>query len=125
MSLRTFFADVLSNLEVTQPVDHQRPHDERGEQCGKAGERSAERQVTEDAERRKIVLQLHEQQPVEQSASVPQSSQFLPSRCAVQASSAFSSFTPREAFSKTRSPSRASRASHSPASSGAATNSAR
>src|ERR1700676_3313382 len=39
-------------------------------------------------------------------------------------SSAFSSFTPRDAFNNTTSPSRVSRASHAPASSGVATNSA-
>ena len=43
-------------------------------------------------------------------------------RCHV--SNAFSSFTPRDAFNNTTSPSRVSRASHSPASSGVATNSA-
>ena len=71
MSFRTFFANVLSNLEFPQPVDHQRTDDERGKQRGKTGERRAKRQVTEDAERRKIMLQLQIQQPVEQSASIP------------------------------------------------------
>src|SRR5258706_8086385 len=124
MSFRTFFPNVLSNLELAQPVDHQRSHDKRGKQCGKTGKRGAERQVAEDAEWRKIMLQLHEQQPVEQSASVPRRFQCFPSRRAFHVSSAFSSLTPREAFNKITSPPRASRASHSPASSGPATNSA-
>src|ERR1019366_28663 len=89
------------------------------------GEGRAEGDVAKDAEWRNRMLQLDEQQPVEQSASVLRRNQCCLPRRAIQVSSAFSSFTPREAFNKTTSPSRASRASHSPASSGAAPNSAR
>src|SRR5258708_30503329 len=125
MRLRPLFANELSNLEFAQPVDHQRTHDERRKQCGETGKRSAKRQIAEDTKGRKVALQLHKQQPVEQSASVLRSSQFLPSRRVFQISSAFSNFTPRDAFNSATSPSRASRANHSPASSAADTNSAR
>src|SRR5208283_4952250 len=150
MSLRAFFANVLSNLKFAEPADDQRSHNERGEQRGKTGERSAECQVAEDAEGRKIMLQLQKQQPVEQSASDPHQRCLTslqpkptteaqshgetsllrtyhlpaPAHCSCQVSSAFSSFTPREAFSSTTSPSRDSRASHCPASSAVARNSA-
>ena len=70
MSLRAFFANVLSDLKFAQAADDQRTHDQRGEQRGKAGECRAERDVAKDAERRNVMLQLDEQQPVEQSASV-------------------------------------------------------
>jgi hypothetical protein len=72
MRFRTFFANVLPDLEFAEPVDHQRTHNQCGKQCGKTGKSGAECQVAEDAEGRKIMLQLHKQQPVEQSASVPQ-----------------------------------------------------
>ena len=52
MCLRPFFANVLADLKFAQPADDQRPNDQRGEQSGQAGERSAEGQVAEDAERR-------------------------------------------------------------------------
>src|ERR1035438_6740411 len=71
MRLRTLFANVLSDLEVAEAADDQRAHDQRGKQGGKAGECRAEGDVAKDAEGRNIVLQLDEQQPVEQSASVP------------------------------------------------------
>ncbi len=83
------------------------------------------------------MIQLQVEQPVKQSAS---DSAVAPSRrlsvdrqsrnsapvtgAVTNVSSALSSFTPRDAFSSTTSPSRVSRASHSPASSGVATNSA-
>src|ERR1039458_490755 len=124
MSFRTLFANVLSDLEFTQAADDQRAHDQGRKRSREAGECSAEGDVAKDAEWRNRMLQLDEQQPVEQSASVLRKNQFCLSRRAFHVSSAFSSFTPREAFNSTTSPSRASRASHSPASSGVATNSA-
>src|SRR5437868_2616703 len=69
MSLRTFFAYVLPNLEIAQALNHDRPDDQAGEKSGEAGKGSAERQVTKNTERRKIVEELQVEQPVEQSAS--------------------------------------------------------
>ena len=68
---RPFFANVLSDLEFAQAVDDQRAHDQRGKQSGKTGERGAKRQIAKNSKGRKIMLQLHKQQPVEQSASDP------------------------------------------------------
>src|SRR3954462_2017105 len=69
MGLGTFFADELSDLEITQAPDHQWTHDQSREEGGQAGKRSAKSDVTENAEGRDIVLQLEEQEPIEQSAS--------------------------------------------------------
>ena len=71
VSFGSFFADVLPDLKIAEATDNERTHDQRGEEGGKAGERGAEGYVAENAERRNIMLQLDEQQPVEQSASVP------------------------------------------------------
>src|SRR5229473_1714877 len=149
MRLRSLFADVLPDLEIAQAGNHDRPNDQASKKSGEASERGAESQVTKNTEWRKIMVELQVEQPVEQSASdtssrfsvlssqrqgrrecrfwffsfPPPGAEGTPSfRCHV--SSAFSSFTPRDAFNNTTSPSRVSRASHSPASSGVATNSA-
>ena len=74
MSLGPFFANVLPDLEFAKPANDQRANDQRGKQRGKAGECRAEGDVAKDAERCNIMLQLDEQQPVEQSASVQQRS---------------------------------------------------
>ncbi len=137
MGLRAFFADVLADLKVAQALNYDRADDESGEKRGEAGEGGAEREIAEDAERRKVMVELQIEQPVEQTSPVVR--QFVVRRfsfavrrsrvleigaCSFQTSRAFSSFTPREAFSRTASPSRVSPASHSPASSGETTNSA-
>src|SRR5450631_414616 len=69
MSLRTFFADVLPDLEIAQTTNHDGPNDEPGEERGKAGEGGPESQVTKNTEGRKIMEELQVEQPVEQSAS--------------------------------------------------------
>src|SRR5438045_971539 len=69
MRLWTFLANVLSNLEFAQTVNHGGAHNEAGEKRGKTRERSPEGEIAKDAERRKIVIELDEQQPVKQSAS--------------------------------------------------------
>src|SRR5713101_1431165 len=69
MRLGTFLANVLANLEFAQPVNHQRTNDQSGKHRGQTGKRSAEGQIAENSERRKIVEQFRIQQPVEQSAS--------------------------------------------------------
>src|SRR6266567_8594383 len=69
MRLGTFFADVLADLEFAQPVNHQGANDQSGKHCGQTGKRSAESEIPENAERRKIMKQFRIQQPVEQSAS--------------------------------------------------------
>src|SRR6202140_2585135 len=71
VSLGTLFANELSDLELAQAANDEGSYDESSKQGGKAGECRAEGNVAKDAERRNIVLQLDEQQPVEQSASVP------------------------------------------------------
>src|SRR6202158_593682 len=124
VSLGALFANELSDLELAQATDDERSYDESGEQGGKTSECRAEGDIAKDAERRNIVLQLDEQQPVEQSASVSRRNQFPVLRRAFHASNAFSSFTPRDALSSTTSTSRASRSSHSAAFSCLATNSA-
>ena len=58
MRLGTFFADVLADLKFTQAADDQRPDHQSGEQRGQAGKRSAESQITENPERRKVMEQL-------------------------------------------------------------------
>src|SRR5579862_2179449 len=69
MSLRAFFPDVLSDLEFAQAVNDERPDDQTGEQRGQTRKRSTEREISENAEWREVVIQLDEQQPVKQSAS--------------------------------------------------------
>src|SRR5262249_29582587 len=69
MGFRPFFADILADLEVAQPIDYKRAYDQAGEERGEAGEGSAERKITEDTKWREIVVELDEQQPVKQSAS--------------------------------------------------------
>ena len=69
MGLWAFFANVLSDLEITQPADDEWPNNQGGKEGGQAGEGCAESDVAEDAKRGNVVLQLQEQQPVEQSAS--------------------------------------------------------
>src|SRR5205807_1917048 len=71
MRFRSFFADVLANLELAQPVYDERTDDESREQCSETGKSGAKGQISENAEWRKIVVQLQIQQPIEQSASVP------------------------------------------------------
>src|SRR2546430_6450528 len=70
MGLRSFFANILADLELAQAIDNQRSDNQSCEQCSKAGKGSAKSQVTKDAERREVVEQLLVQQPIEQSASV-------------------------------------------------------
>src|SRR6266849_2752563 len=138
MRLRSLFADVLPDLEIAQAGNHDRPNDQASKKSGEASERGAESQVTKKTEWRKIMVELQVEQPVEQSASdtscqlsavspqllVPSArAEGMPHLCR-HVSRAFSSFTPRDAFNNTTSPSRVPRASHSPASLGVATNSA-
>ena len=52
-ALRAFFADVLADLKLAQPLDHERPDQQADEQRRQAGKRGAKRQVAEDAKRRK------------------------------------------------------------------------
>src|SRR5579862_1951832 len=69
MRLRTFFADVLANLKIAQPPNHDRSYDQAREESGQAGKSSPKSQVAENTEGRKIVVELRVEQPVEQSAS--------------------------------------------------------
>src|SRR5580692_4431702 len=69
MRLRPLFANVLPDLEIAQPLNHDRPHDQAREKRGEAGKGSAKRQITKNAERREIMIELQVEQPVEQSAS--------------------------------------------------------
>ena len=43
MSLRAFFADVLPDLKITQPLNHDRTDDQAGEKRSKTGEGGAKR----------------------------------------------------------------------------------
>src|SRR5579883_929362 len=124
MGLWPFLANVLPNLKFTQAIDDQRTNNQTREKSGEAGKSRAKGQITKNTERRKIMIELEIEQPVEQFASVLK--YYFCAICArlFQLSSARSSFTPRDAFNKTTSPGRVSRASHSPASSGVSTNSA-
>ena len=56
--LRAFFADVLADLKFAQTLDDDGPDDQSGKKRGKAGEGGAERQITENAERREVVKEL-------------------------------------------------------------------
>src|SRR5437588_9861088 len=78
MRFRSFFADVLANLELAQPVYDERTDDESREQCSETGKSGAKGQISENAEWRKIVVQLQIQEAIEQSACVP-----LPKRSAL------------------------------------------
>src|SRR5277367_1795629 len=69
VSLRTFFADVLPNLKIAQPPNHDGPDDESREERGEAREGCAKSEIPENTEWRKIMEQLQIEQPVEQSAS--------------------------------------------------------
>src|ERR1700722_7825438 len=69
VSLRTFFADVLPDLKIAQPPNHDGPNDESREKRGEAREGCAKSEITENTEWRKIMKQFQIEQPVEQSAS--------------------------------------------------------
>src|SRR5271167_1996377 len=69
MSLRPFFADVLPDLKIAQALNHDGPDDQAGEKSGEAGEGGAESEIKKNAERRKVMVELQVEQPVEQSAS--------------------------------------------------------
>ena len=56
--LRTLFADVLADLKIAQTLNHDRPDDQSGEKRGEAGEGSAKSQIAENAEWRKIMVEL-------------------------------------------------------------------
>ena len=58
MSLRSFLANVLANLKIAQPLNHERPNDQAREERGEAGKRRAERQVTKNTERREVMEEL-------------------------------------------------------------------
>jgi hypothetical protein len=70
VGLRAFFANVLADLKFLQTIDDERTNNQSGEKRGEAGERSAERQITEDTKRRKIMEELYVQQPIKQLASL-------------------------------------------------------
>src|SRR5207253_7287212 len=65
----TFFADVLSDLEFAQLTDDRRTDDQPHKQRRQAGEGSAEGEIAEQAEGRKVRLQHLVQQPIEQTFS--------------------------------------------------------
>src|ERR1017187_1705188 len=56
--LRSLFADVLANLKIAQSLNYDGTYDQSGKKGGEAGERSAERQITKDAEGREVVKEL-------------------------------------------------------------------
>ena len=58
VSFRPFFADVLAYLELAQPANHERTHDEPGEQRCQTGKSGAKSQVAENSERREVMEQL-------------------------------------------------------------------
>ena len=69
MCLRAFLADVLPDLKIAQPLNHDWTNDQVGEQRSKTSEGGAKREIAKNTEGRKVVVELQVQQPVEQSAS--------------------------------------------------------
>src|SRR5579864_1344410 len=70
MGLRALLTDVLPYLEIAQASDDEGTDNERGEKGSQAGECGAERQITKNTKRRKVMLQFQKQEPIEQLASV-------------------------------------------------------
>src|SRR5215472_5109967 len=58
MRLRTFFADVLPDLKLAQPVDEPRPEHDAQKQGREACEARTEGGVAEDAERAHVPVKL-------------------------------------------------------------------
>ena len=69
MRLRPVVANVLADLKLAQLLNHPWADEERNEQRRQRGKSGAEGQVTEDAERVKVNVQLFVKQPVKQVAS--------------------------------------------------------
>jgi hypothetical protein len=69
MSCRTFFADVLPDLELAELTNDGWTNDHAHEQRGKAGKRCPKRDVTKNTERRKEGVQPLIEQPIKQSSS--------------------------------------------------------
>jgi hypothetical protein len=55
MCFRPFFPDVLADLKIAEPVNHQWPNDQSREQSGEARERSTKREISENSERREVM----------------------------------------------------------------------
>jgi hypothetical protein len=67
--LGTIFSDVLTDLELSQLLNHQRADHERNQQLRQAGERRADRKIVKDTEGSEIRKQFLIEQPVEQTSS--------------------------------------------------------
>ena len=66
VALRAFFADVLADLKLPQPLDDERPDQQPDQQRRQARKHAAKRQIAEDAKERKVREKLLVQQPIEQ-----------------------------------------------------------
>ena len=69
MCFGPFLSDVLSDLEFTQPINHQWTDNEGGEERGKAGKSSAERKIPKNTKWSEILVKLSIQKPIKQIAS--------------------------------------------------------
>ena len=65
-ALRTFFSNVLADLKLAQPLDHERPDEQADEQSRQARKDAAEGDVPEDAEAVEVREELLVKQPIEQ-----------------------------------------------------------
>jgi hypothetical protein len=66
--LRPVVAHILADLELAQPLNHERPDQQPDQQRRQAGKHRAKGQIPEDAEDPEVGKQLLVQQPIEQSA---------------------------------------------------------
>ena len=65
MLLRTFFADVLPDLELAQTANQPRAKNQREEHRGQAGVDGAHRDVTKNVERAEVAPQNFDEEVVE------------------------------------------------------------
>jgi hypothetical protein len=66
VALRTFFADVLADLELAQAINNVWPNEQANEQRRQAREDAAKRDVAEDPEVPEIWKKLLIEEPIEQ-----------------------------------------------------------
>ena len=66
VALRTFFADVLADLKLAQPINDKRPDQQADQQRRQARKDAAERDVAEDPEVPEVGKELLIEQPIEQ-----------------------------------------------------------
>src|SRR5215469_1034614 len=71
MGLRTFFTDVLANLQFAQTANQPRPKDQREKHRGQAGVYRANRDVPKNVERAEVAPQHFDEEVVEHSSAGP------------------------------------------------------